>query len=93
MEIIDCPQLSDEWMKHRIGSIGGSSISSVMAGGQGKTRKKLLYQLAGEILSGEKYEGYSNHHMERGIIQEADARTLYEFMTGNEVEQVGLIKP
>ena len=39
MQILDCEQLSDEWMKARIGSIGGSSISSVVAGGQGKMRK------------------------------------------------------
>ena len=93
MEIIkECEQGSDEWFALRIGSIGGSSISSVVAGGKGKTRATLLYRLAGEILSGEKYEGYSNDHMLRGIEQEADARSLYEFMTDSQVDQVALVK-
>lgn len=93
MEIIrDIEQGSPEWFSHRLGSIGGSSIASVVAGGKGKTRSALLYRLAGEILSGEKYEGYTNHHMERGLELEAEARALYEFQTDNTVEQVALVK-
>jgi len=92
MKIIDCAQGSPEWFEARLGSIGGSSISSVVAKGQGKMRKNLLYRLAGEILSGEKYESYTNHHMERGLELEHQARLEYEFLTGNQVEQVGLIK-
>lgn len=93
MKILEIDQLSDEWFKARIGSIGGSSISAVMAKGQGKTRKTLMYRLAGEILSGEKYEGYHNEHMDRGIDQESEARNMYEFIKGSEVKIVGLIKP
>jgi len=93
MEIVDYDQLSDEWFKARIGSIGGSSIASAVAKGQGKTRKTLMYRLAGEILSGVKYEGYQNADMQRGIEQEPDARSMYEFITGNEVKEVGLVKP
>lgn len=88
----DVEQLSELWMALRVGSIGGSSISSVVAGGQGKMRKNLLYRLAGEILSGQKYEGYHNDHMDRGIEQESEARSMYELMTNQEVIQVGLIK-
>jgi len=92
MEILECQQLSDEWIKARLGSIGGSSISAVCAKGKGKTRETLLYRLAGEILSGEKYEGYQNQHMERGIELESKARELYEFSHDCEVYQVGLIR-
>ena len=93
MEIIrDIDQGSDEWFAQRIGSIGGSSIASVVAGGQGKTRKTLMYRLVGEILSGEKYHGYSNDHMARGVELEAEARQCYEFVTGNTVEQVGMFR-
>ena len=92
MQILDMPQGSDEWYAERIGSIGGSSIASVVAGGQGKMRKNLMYRLAGEILSGAKYDGFKNEHMERGTEQEAEARDMYEFITGNEVAQVGLVK-
>ena len=92
MEIINCDQLSDEWFSARIGSIGGSSISAVVAKGEGKIRESLLYRLIGEILSGVKYEGYQNADMIRGQEQEPDARNMYEFVTGNEVEQIGLVK-
>jgi len=92
MEIINCVQGSPEWFTARIGSIGGSSIASVVAGGQGKMRKALLYRLAGEILSGVKYEGYRNADMDRGIEQEADARNVYAMEREIEVVQVGLVK-
>jgi len=92
MEIINCEQRSEEWFKHRLGSIGGSSISSVMAKGQGKMRKNLLYRLAGEILSGQSYEGYSNQYMDRGIEEEEDAINTYIVVTQNEVETVGMAK-
>lgn len=92
MKIFNYAQLSDEWFAARIGSIGGSSIASVVAGGQGKMRKSLIYRLIGEILSGVKYEGYQNADMLRGQDQESDARNMYKFITGNSVEQVGLVK-
>jgi putative phage-type endonuclease len=92
MEILTCEQGSQAWFDARLGSIGGSSISSVVAGGQGKMRKSLMYRLAGEILSGVKYESYSNAHMERGTEQEADARIEYQMTMNNRVDQVGLIK-
>ena len=92
MQIInDIQQGTDEWHALRLGSIGGSSIQSVCAKGQGKSRQTLLYRFAGEILSGVKYEGYQNSHMERGIEQEAKARQAYEITTGSEVTQVGLV--
>jgi len=92
MQIFKMQQGDDDWFAERIGSIGGSSIASVVAKGEGKTRKNLMYRLAGEILSDVKYEGYKNEHMDRGIEQESDARKRYELVTGNEVVQVGLIK-
>uniref|UniRef100_A0A6M3LQT6 Putative exonuclease n=1 Tax=viral metagenome TaxID=1070528 RepID=A0A6M3LQT6_9ZZZZ len=92
IEIINCAQGSSDWFSARIGSIGGSSIASVTAGGQGKMRKSLLYRLAGEILSGVKYEGYRNADMDRGIEQESDARNVYAMEREIEVQQVGLVK-
>jgi len=88
----DLIQGSEEWFTARIGSIGGSSISAVVAGGKGIMRKNLLYRLAGEMLSGQKYEGYSNQHLERGVEQEAAARSLYGLITDISVLQVGLVK-
>ena len=90
--IFDYEQGSPEWFEARIGSIGGSSIQSVCAKGTGKTRKSLLYRFAGEILSGEKYEGYQNEHMQRGIEQEAEARKAYELFYDKTINQVGLVR-
>ena len=53
-------QGSIEWHSLRLGSVGGSSLNAVLAKGQGKMRQALLYQLAAEILSGEKTETYTN---------------------------------
>ena len=90
MKVLDLIQGSDEWHAARIGSVGGSSVSAVMAKGQGKTRKQLLYRMAGEILTGVPYESYKNPHMERGLEQEAEARLAYEMVTGNTVDTVGM---
>lgn len=93
MEIIkDFQQNTDEWFQARIGSIGGSSIQSVCAKGSGKSRSTLMYRMVGEILSGQKYEGYYNKDMERGLELEPAARNAYEVVTGNEVEQVAMIR-
>ena len=85
-------QGSPEWHALRLGSLGGSSLNAVLAKGQGKTRQALLYQLAAEILSGEKTETYTNQAMLDGAALEAEAREYYSFISGHEVEQVTLIK-
>ena len=92
MEIIYGDQGTPEWNQHRIGSIGGSSIKNLMAKGQYKSRTTLLYQLAGEILSGEKHQIRQTPEMARGLLLEPDARDTFEFITGLDVEQVSLIR-
>jgi len=93
MQIIrDIDQLSDAWFSARCGSIGGSSIKALMSKGQGKTRKALLYQLASEKLTGEKYEFKTTPAMEEGTRREDESRKEFCFITGLDVEEVGLIK-
>lgn len=93
MEIIrDVDQLSDEWFELRIGSVGGSSIKDLMAKGQGKSRKSLMYRLVEEIRENKKYEGYVSKAMEEGTRREPESRRDFRFITGLEVEEVGLIK-
>lgn len=95
-KIIDCDQNSDEWFRARMGIPTASEFSTVMAkgrgGGDSKTRQTYLYKLAGEIITGEPMESYSNAHMERGKAMEDDARAAYEFMTNTECERVGFIR-
>lgn len=93
MEIITSFAQGDpEWLKARIGSIGGSSISKAVAKGEGKIRKQLLYDMVGEILSGEKKEGYRDKNMEAGLEYEDEARSLYAFRNDVEVEQIAMFK-
>lgn len=93
--IIDCEQGSEDWFKARLGLPTASEFSTVLAkgkdGGKSITRKTYMLKLAGEILTGEPMESYSNAHMERGKEQEAEAREAYELMRDVDTEQVGFI--
>lgn len=93
MEVITSFAQGDpEWYKARIGSIGGSSISKAVAKGEGKVRKQLLYDMVGEILSGEKKDGLKTFQMEEGLKYEAEARSLYAFRNDVQVDQIAMFK-
>jgi hypothetical protein len=96
MEIITCEQGTDEWFRSRMGIPTASEFATVMAkgrsGGDSKTRQTYLYKLAGELITGEPMESYSNAHMERGKVMEDEARSFYEFMTDAQCERVGFIR-
>lgn len=92
IQIIDCDQNSPEWYAARCGIPTASNFATVMAKGEGKTRRTYLLKLAGEIITGEPSEGYTNAHMERGHELEPEARSQYAFMTGAELELVGFIR-
>jgi hypothetical protein len=90
--IIECQQGEPEWFAARLGIPTASEFSTVMAKGEGKTRRSYMLKLAGEILTGEPMESYSNPHMERGKEQEAEAREAYELMKDVDCQQVGFIR-
>jgi hypothetical protein len=92
IEIIDCEQGTEAWFKARLGIPTASRFATVMAKGEGKTRSEYMRKLAGEILTGEPMDSYSNGHMERGAESEPEARDLYEFTAGVELTRVGFIK-
>ena len=95
MRIVDCEQGSEEWFRVRAGMPTASEFATVMAqgkgGGESKTRRTYMLKLAGEILTGEPMDHYSNHHMERGKEMEAEARDLYAFMKDVAPQQVGFV--
>lgn len=95
MQIIECAQGSDEWFRVRAGMPTASEFSTVMASGkagaESKTRRTYMLKLAGEILTGEPMESFSNAHMERGKAMEDEARDLYAFTADVEPQQVGFI--
>jgi hypothetical protein len=61
-------------------------------GGESKTRDKLMKQLAGELLTEEIAEGFSNPAMDRGKVMEDEARKLYAFTRQVEPKRVGFVK-
>lgn len=92
IQIIDCLQGTPEWYAARRGIPTASEFATVMAKGEGKTRRKYMMTLIGERLTGEVSESYSNAHMERGKAMEAEARDLYAFRQDCELTTVGFIR-
>ncbi len=96
VEIFDCEQGSDIWFRHRLGLVTMSNAATILAkgkdGGTSLTRKKYLNELAAERITGEPGESYTNPYLERGKLQEAEARRLYAFAADIEPELVGFIK-
>jgi hypothetical protein len=91
-QIINCAQNSPEWHRARLGVPTASRFSDVLAKGEGKTRRKYMLQLAGEILTGEPVDIPTTFHMERGHALEAEARDLYSLQTGAELQRIGFIR-
>ena len=90
MQIVkDFEQGSEPWHLARLGSIGGSSISAILAKGAG--REKLLKQFFNERISGKKTKTWESADMEMGNIYEPVAREYYELIYGVDVETVSLI--
>lgn len=94
IEIFDTvEQGSDEWHRLRCGLPTASRFADIMAEGDGKMRKKYLYEVAGERIRGEPDEGWGgNRYTERGKAQEDEARRHYAFMSDVEPQQIGGIR-
>ena len=93
----DVEQGSDEWRKLRAGLPTASEFHDVIAkvgprGGIPKGRQKLMWRLAGEILTGEPEDTYQNADMQRGKDREAEARAWYELDQGVETKQIAFIR-
>lgn len=97
MEIFNnIEQGTPEWYACRIGMPTASMFATVMASGRGggdsKTRRKYMLQLAGERITGEPMETFSNGAMARGKIMEAEARYFYAFDRDVDPVQVGFVR-
>lgn len=95
MIVIEIDQLSTQWFAERAGIPTASNFDKIVTskGEPSKQAQKYMHQLAGESITGTKEETYSNFAMQRGIEMEPEARQLYEFVTGNKVDQVGFCYP
>lgn len=96
MQIIDCTQGTEEWHRARMGIPTASEFATVMASGRGgaesKTRLTYMRKLAGEIITGEATETFTNAHMERGKVMEEEARNFYALERDVDPELVGFIR-
>jgi hypothetical protein len=96
LQIVECVQGSDEWLRARMGLATASRFATVIAaakdGKERKTRDKYMRQLAGEIITQEPAETFRNEAMERGKDQEPHLRAQYSFDTDNDVQTVGFLK-
>lgn len=95
MIVHDCIQGTPEWFAARRGIPTASAFATVMAsgksGGESKTRKTYMLKLAGELLTGEPMDSFSNDHMERGKLLEEEARDYYALLHDVDLKQVGFI--
>lgn len=97
LQIFDCEQGTPEWHAARAGIVTASVFDTVLAQGRGgkpsETRKKLLYQLAAERITGEYVPTWNgNQHTERGKAMEAQVRDLYEATSELPVKQIGFAR-
>lgn len=91
--VAEAPQQTQEWLDQRAGHITASRISDMLAGGEGLSREKYKTQLAIERLTGKPLkDGFKNSHMERGNLLEPEARELYCFLYGVDIEQTGFLR-
>lgn len=95
MNVIDCEQGSEEWYRARMGVPTASEFKTLLGikkdARDKATRRTYMLKLAGEILTGEPMESYSNSHMERGKAMEDEARDLYCFTRDVDPQRIGFI--
>lgn len=93
--ITDIVQGSDAWFQEKLGKPSASNASKIIQnnGKPSEQREGYLYELADQIVSGQREEDYKNRYMEMGNEREAESRQLYEIINDVEVEQVGVIYP
>lgn len=88
-------QRTDEWFAARCGKVTGSRISDVIAktkSGYAASRENYLVQLAVERLSKQPYQmTFSNSAMQWGTDTEPFARSNYENITGELVDEIGFV--
>lgn len=85
-------QGTEDWFRVRMGKPTASEFHSILAKGQGKTRRSYLLRLAGEVLTGEPSETYENEDMRRGRAMEPEAREAYAMLIGADPHLVGFIE-
>lgn len=87
-------QGSAEWKEARLGCVTASRVADVIArtkSGWGASRANYMAQLIAERLTGVVQDSYVSKEMQWGSDTEGEARTAYEFYSGNTVEDGGYV--
>src|ERR1019366_8291296 len=87
-------QGSDEWKALRCGRVTASRVADILAktkSGYASSRANYQAELICERLTGTTPEGFKSPAMAWGTAKEPDARAMYEFIAGVDVEQVGFV--
>lgn len=99
VEIVQCEQNTPEWLEARLGIPTASNFKTIKAEGKdgggsatSATRRTYMLKLAGEILTGQPAENYTNADMERGHEMEGEAREMYALTRDAEPQIVGFIR-
>jgi hypothetical protein len=96
LEFIDCQQNSPEWHRARMGLPTASEFRTIIGikkdAKDKLTRQTYLRKLAGEIITGEPAESYTNSHMDRGHAMEDEARGAYAFLHDAVTQRVGFAR-
>ena len=90
---LDCEQGSDEWFSARLGIPTASGFGKIITPKTGKlsvSADKYIAELIAETVEPDNsFNG--NQWTERGHELEPEARAWYEFESGNQVEEVGIL--
>lgn len=93
MIILNIEQLSEAWFEVKCGRVTGTRFKELVSGESTDTYKKLINNLACEIITGKMEVTYSNANMENGIETEPIARKEYESLFDVSVKLAGFIQP
>ena len=93
MIIVNCKQNSEQWFAEKLGKPSASNASKIITndGKPSKQRTGYLYELASEIITNRREEGYQNGNMLMGQEREEESRVLYEMMYDVKVDKVGVV--
>ena len=94
MIVLDLEQGSQAWLNARLGIPTASRFKDIITpakADRSKSAAAYMYELLAERLTKEPNEFYANEWMQRGNELEPMARTAYEFITDNSVDEVGFI--
>ena len=89
------PQYSPEWWAARVGIPTASNFDKIITstGKKSSSWKPYSYKKAAEIETGKIEDTYTSRSMLRGLELEPLARMDYCFITGIDVEEVGIVYP